>query len=51
MKKAAVNRQAHFPPMMKSSPQSVVNFDCKDEILWCEYSNETSSTVLLLSVM
>ena len=38
-------------PLLGKISETVVNFDCKDEILWCEYSNETSSTVLLLSVM
>lgn len=46
-----ISRQWWNLPLLGKISESVVNFDCKDEILWCEYSNETSSTVLLLSVM
>ena len=46
-----ISRQWWNLPLLGKISESVVNFDWKDEILWCEYSNETSSTVLLLSVM
>ena len=46
-----ISRQWWNLPLLGKISESVVNFDCKDEILWCEYSNETSSSVLLLSVM
>ena len=39
----------HFTPRVniKETCNVVLTFECVDEILWCDHSNETSSAVLL----
>ena len=35
------------PRLVTETFKVVLNFESVDEILWCDYSNKTSSTVLL----